>query len=305
MGQFSFTVLLSDQFPEATPRLFGESRFSHPMMDQNGNIVGVQELSHWSPSNSDLGRVVQTVVTQFVASPPVLRGAAAAANAQAQPAPPQMQRQYQPQPAQKGQQQRPSGYQPVQPLPAAATQPAPPTYQQHVKRTQSVLNMETIKISIPQKVPQIEQLSRERIEEMVSEDKLIEEFAYSVAQGIREMREQQQNEVLRLAKANLTQKEFLLREDKEIQALRSEIDALSLRYNDVKGRQDKELQKFSKPKLNQLLNQEIAASDEKTNELRDKFDEGDLPPIGFVKKYVKERTHYHLLQIKKEKLNIW
>jgi len=166
------------------------------------------------------------------------------------------------------------------------------------------LNMETLTISVPVKVQQINQLSAEQIEEMLKEDKLIEEFAYGVASGIREMREQQQNEVLRVAKQNMKQKEFILAEDKEIQELRSEIDTLSLRYNDLKGRQDKELQKFSASILNKELDQEIAASDEKTNELRDKFDEGDLPPIGFVKKYVKERTQYHLLQIKKEKLNI-
>ena len=152
---------------------------------------------------------------------------------------------------------------------------------------------------------QLDQLSAEQIEEMVNEEKLIEEFAYKVASGIREMRESQQNEVLRIAQRNMKEKEFILEEDKEIQGLRSEIDALSLRYNDLKGRQDKELQKFSKSKLNKELDREIAASDEKTNELKDKFDEGDLPPIGFIKKYVKERTQYHLLQIKQEKLNMF
>ena len=142
------------------------------------------------------------------------------------------------------------------------------------------MNMETLTISVPVKVQQINQLSAEQIEEMLKEDKLIEEFAYGVASGIREMREQQQNEVLRVAKQNMKQKEFILAEDKEIQELRSEIDTLSLRYNDLKGRQDKELQKFSASILNKELDQEIAASDEKPNELRDKFDEGDLPPIG-------------------------
>lgn len=165
--------------------------------------------------------------------------------------------------------------------------------------------METLQISIPNKLDQLNKLSAQQIEEMVAEDRLIEDFAYQIASGgIREMREQQQNEVLRVAQQNMKQKEFILEEDQEIQGLRSEIDALSLRYNDLKGRQDKELQKFSKSKLNKELDREIAASDEKTNELKDKFDEGDLPPVGFVKKYVKERTHYHLLQIKKEKLNI-
>jgi len=168
-----------------------------------------------------------------------------------------------------------------------------------------VINMETVKLSIPHKVNQLDTLSMQQIEEMLSEEKLIEQFAYRVASGIREMREAQQNEILRIAQQNMKQKEFILGEDQEIRELRSEIDSLSLRYNDLKSRQDKELQKFSKSKLNKELDREIAASDEKTNELKEKFDEGDLPPIGFVKKYTKERTQYHLLQIKKEKLNMF
>merc|ERR1712113_667829 len=101
---------------------------------------------------------------------------------------------------------------------------------------------------------------------------------------------------------NLAKKEEILNTDKEVQALKREIDELSTKYSNLKNRQDKELKKFSKQRLNKELNRKIEASDEKTNEIKDKFDEGDLPPVGFIKKYVRERTYYHQLSIKKEKL---
>lgn len=120
MGTYSFTVLLSDQFPESPPRLFGEARFSHPGMDQNGNLIAVKELNSWSPNTSDLGRVVQSAVTQFVASPPVLRQGPPVQHA------PQVQAPYHP-PQQQQAQKRPSGYQPVRPLQdPSASKPAPP-----------------------------------------------------------------------------------------------------------------------------------------------------------------------------------
>merc|ERR1712130_768921 len=225
----------------------------------------------------DLGRIVQSAVLQFTASPPTLK--------QIQPI------------------QQPPSYQPVKKLEPVKQ---PPSYQQHqnLKKQASVLDMGSIKFSIPQKIDKLEQLSTEQIDEMVKEPKLIEEFAYSIASGLREMRDQQQNEILRIARSNLSKKEEILKKDQEVQALRKEIDALSLRYNNLKVRQDKELQKFSKQRLNKELNKEIEGSDEKTNELKDKFDEGDLPPVGFIKKYVRERKYYHQLSMKKEKLNI-
>merc|ERR1719445_903606 len=287
MGENSFTVLLSEAFPDAAPRLFCEARYSHPWLDQNGNVVGLGLLNRWSAHSSDLGSVVSAAAMQFVASPPTLK---------AQPTQP-------PQPQ----------FAPVQKLQASQSQPAPavsrppPSYEQHqVKRQTSVMDMRTTKFSIPRKIVQVDSLSAERKREMVAEPKLMEEFAYrECASGLREMRHAQQNEILRVAKANLAKKEDMLRADKEIQALREEIDTLSTYFGEIKARQDKQLQKFSTPRLLRELKAEIEKSDAKTNELKDKFDEGELAPVAFTKKYVKERSIFHLLHIKKEKMRLF
>ena len=42
---------------------------------------------------------------------------------------------------------------------------------------------------------------------------------------------------------------------------------------------------------------------EECETLRDKFDETQIPPVTFTKKYVKARQQYHWLKIKQEKYN--
>eukprot|EP00483_Globobulimina_turgida_P013549 UN13574 len=193
MGGNALTILLPDQFPEAAPRLYCDAKYSHPWLDENGNIIAIDELNRWSSSYSDLGRIVQSAVMQFTASPPTLKKVNI------------------------------NPYKPVQPV----QQAAPPSYQQHhqrIKKQTSVLDMQTIKFSIPQKIDKLQELSEEEIKAMLAEPKLIEEFAYSIASGLREMRDQQQTEILRISRQNLSKKEEILKKDKEVQSLREEID---------------------------------------------------------------------------------
>ena len=70
-----------------------------------------------------------------------------------------------------------------------------------------VLDLQTIKFSIPQRIDKFEALSAQEREEMLAEPARIEEFAFSVASGLREMRDQQQTEILRIARANINKKE--------------------------------------------------------------------------------------------------
>merc|ERR1712130_756162 len=153
-------------------------KYSHPWLDQNGYIIGIDELNRWSSHSSDLGRIVQSAVLQFSASPPTLK-----------------------------QIKQNQSYQPIQPIQSIqSNSKPPPSYQQHqqnMKKQASVLDMQTIKFSIPKKIDAFEQLSMEQIDEMIKEPKLMQEFAYSVASGLREMRDQQQNEILRIARSNL------------------------------------------------------------------------------------------------------
>merc|ERR1719362_89012 len=87
MGENSFTVLLNESFPDSAPRMFCEARYSHPWLDPNGNIVGLQQLNKWG-AHSDLGAVVSAAAMQFVASPPTLKQQAQPqAQVQAQGAP--------------------------------------------------------------------------------------------------------------------------------------------------------------------------------------------------------------------------
>lgn len=295
MGENSFTVLLDQNFPDTAPRLFCEARYSHPWLDANGNIVGLQKLNQWG-AHSDLGDVVAAAAMQFVASPPTLKQ-------QVQPAP-----SYGAQPQ----------FQPVQPLVASQSHPAaPPSYQQHqakqpaqLQRPASVMDLSSITISVPKRIEQVEALSAAQKAEMLAAPQLMEEFAFrELVSGLRDMRHGSQDSVMRVAKANLSKKEEMLAMDKEIQALREEVSALTTYYTEIKGRQDKELQKFDPPRLMAQLKQEAEESDAKTDQIKDTFDEEteqnkNPSPSKFTKDYIAERKKYHLLQIKKEKLTM-
>ena len=74
-GLRSFSVHLSDQFPDAPPRVVAESRFTHSNMDQSGNITGIKDLNSWNATTSDLGQVVKSAVIHFTAVPPLLKTA--------------------------------------------------------------------------------------------------------------------------------------------------------------------------------------------------------------------------------------
>ena len=258
MGENSFTILIIEKFPEIAPRLYCEPKYSHPWLDTNGNIVGIDELNRWSQQYSDLGRIVQSAVMQFTASPPTLKQ------------------------QQHGAKVSNNAYKPVATLPAA--KPPPPSYQKHqeLKKQESMLDMRSIKFSIPQNIDKLDELSTEQIDEMVKEPKLIEEFAYSVASGLREMRESQQNEILNCKIIYLKNKTRC-----RCSKIEKEIDNLSTVYSQLKQRQDKELQKFSKQRLNAELKSEIEKSDQATNDLKEKFDEGDLAPLLLLKNILK------------------
>mmetsp|Transcript_41340 Transcript_41340/g.68009 ORF Transcript_41340/g.68009 Transcript_41340/m.68009 type:complete len:334 (+) Transcript_41340:1443-2444(+) len=274
VSEMSLYVLLDEQFPDVAPRLYCESKYSHPNLDNNGNLIGVNGVSPWSAHNADnLGGIIASAVQKFVACPPTLKA------------------------------QRAS-YVPVAAV--ASTKPPPPSYQEHqqLKKQASVLDMSTIQISVPKHIDNLDKLSPQEIDELVDNDGAIEQFAYDVASGLREMRQSQQSEVLRIARNNVSKKEELSTTDEEIQKLREEIATLTSLYSDLQQRHEKQLQKFSKQRLNQELEKEIAASESKTKALREQFDEADIAPVPFIKKYVKERTNYHLLHIKKEKMNI-
>eukprot|EP01084_Bolivina_argentea_P275867 470555_1 len=194
MGETYITVALSDQFPDIALRLYCDPKYSHPLIDIHGNVIGIDELNKWT-NYSDLGRIVQTVVMQFTASPPSFK---LLSNPQQPPS-------YQQQPG---------------PSLQSSSSKAPPSYQQHLNKQQSVLDMRSIKLSIPKRIPQLEQLSIQQIDEIVKEPKLIENLAYTASESLREMRKQQQQEILRIAQSNLNKKEEITKKDKDVKALR-------------------------------------------------------------------------------------
>merc|ERR1719245_2298011 len=73
VGTMLVYIKLDEHFPNSAPRLNCDTKYSHAWLDENGYIIGIDELNRWSPHTSDLGRIVQSAVLHFSASPPTLK----------------------------------------------------------------------------------------------------------------------------------------------------------------------------------------------------------------------------------------
>ena len=102
-----------------------------------------------------------------------------------------------------------------------------------------------LKLTIPDRISQLDDLNDEQLKEMLDNPKMIQIFATDVAATLCEMRQHQQAEILRIAKSNLENKnniETIMNTNNE---LRNEVDTLTAIYNSLKQRRDDVLKVFN------------------------------------------------------------
>eukprot|EP01084_Bolivina_argentea_P137098 241433_1 len=134
----------------------------------------------------------------------------------------------------------------------------------------------SFELSVPSRIDQLNELNEEEIKEMIKTPKLIKHFASDVAETLREMREQQQMEILRIAKSNLNKKNEIDASSTDNSALRNEIDELTAIYNNLQQRKEQVLQKFSRDKINQAINKETEKLNEQCETITDKFESNKI-----------------------------
>ena len=223
-------ISLNEDFPDSAPILRTDQKYSHNLIDNNGNIVGLIDLIKWN-MHSDLSAVVNKCVHTFVAQPPSIK-----MSQQIHSHPP-------------GQQYG---------MINNNINKAPPSYQQHLSMQQSSNNINNInnnknnnnnefdigamKLSIPNNIEQLNNLSIEQLNELNNEPKLLKEFAYQVASGVREMRQSTQNAVLNIANDNIQKHQKISKQKQDNDTIRTDIDTLTQLYDNLKKRQNKVLQ---------------------------------------------------------------
>jgi len=143
-------------FPEAAPdiRVLGE--FAHAIIDDRGSVVGNKKLSSWN-SKMDLSRVLQEIAAEFKRNPPRQHASRPASMLpQGQWNMPATSISYQPQPPARQQ----SVSLPTQPQ----QQPLQPQQQQQRQSLPQQAHFQ-----VPQTFPELEQMSREQLETLLSD----------------------------------------------------------------------------------------------------------------------------------------
>ena len=99
-----------------------------------------------------------------------------------------------------------------------------------------------LEISIPERISQLDKLSAEELKDMLNHPEMIDLFASDVAVTLREMRKDQQAELLRIANNNLQKKKEIELITSTNNELRNEIDTLTAMHNSLQQRKDEYLQ---------------------------------------------------------------
>lgn len=185
----------------------------------------------------------------------------------------------------------------------------PPSYQehvhvsQHVKKQVSNLDMSSITLSIPKIIPQLEAKTDAELADMCNNPQLIRDFAFEVACTLREMKKQSQEEILRIARQNLSAKADIVQNEIECRVLESEIAAALQVFSNLELQQQRLMQKFSKERINQEIDRELEKLEAECESIKDSLDQKNIPPVTFCKEYRKVRQNLHCVSIKKEKFN--
>ena len=99
-----------------------------------------------------------------------------------------------------------------------------------------------LQLSIPDRISQIDVLSEEQIKEILAHPDKIKRFAADIGSTLKEMREQQQTEIRRIAQSNLDKKQEIDTIADKNKQIREEIDTLSAMNNSLQERKDKVLE---------------------------------------------------------------
>eukprot|EP01083_Nonionella_stella_P030926 84756_1 len=158
-------------------------------------------------------------------------------------------------------------------------------------------------LTIPQHIEQLDCLNEEEIKELLDNPQLIQHFAYDISSTLREMREHQQSEIMRIAHQNLNKKEEIDLSIQNNQEVRNDVDELTAIHDSLQDKEQQVLQKYGKDKINAAFNKAMDALNNECDSLKQKYENDEVSLIAFIKQFTENKRMYHLLCIKQEKYN--
>lgn len=292
-------IALSKDFPRAPPVVQLLTKCNHPWISQDGYfcVIGHQGLAAWS-TNSNLGRVVKEIVTEFCRRPPA-RLTAVSSNSSTSVAPSTAtQHGYQPPPTNS----TPLGIQNhhlgSQKSTESTPTTMPPSYSTDPTTVESKKSSKSWSVpEVGTTFPEVQSLSASEIQALIDDDGAMNTYCATV-DGV-----QQLTAVLTtLRKNNGTAAEKNLSHEEEITTVKTEIDALlavltekKKAYDALVERQRAILSKSSPVELIRKLQQSADQLEMETEELADEFvnDDYEASYREWAKEFLTARENYH------------
>lgn len=338
-GNMNFLIELPQQFPAAPPSLRFEKQVAHHWVDNRGNIIS-PELRSWGP-HSDLVRLVNDCIKQFVAVPPTPVNSAGK-KPQYQPPPPGgrgQPPQYPAQPGGFGQPPQPGFGQPPQPnygQPPGQqfNRPPPPSYNQHNPyQPQPSPNLKPIAVEnnddlsefdeglsqeveepepeidpvvfpVPDTFEILDTLEEKDLNDLLKDKTTLTDWALSHAtyKSAREMQESTRSGLREAAQHNLAQQQPIEDEKRRLEEARTEVDNLMMHYNSLKERKENVLKRYSREAIAAELDRLVVETSDSCNELKEKFENEELKAPKYVNQLIKLKTLGRLREIKRNRL---
>lgn len=283
-GRVELFIDLSQQFPQQPPKLYLKNQ-RHMLCDTYGNVIITKILlsGKWDPSRDTLESLVKKVVHQMTASPPYH--------------PPQQNRYNQNNFNNNNfNNNNFSNFNQNQNQNRNLSNP------QNFNRQES---SDELTISVPNNIfelPKIKDLTEDEMEQLLNDTDGLKDVAYLASENYREMKNSTASGVLQEAQMNIKKKEEIDKLVESNEKIREEVETLQQIFKKLVEKHGSLSSKFSDEKVIRQLEDEMDKTDKEVEDLREKFEEEEISHVKFIKQYHAIRTRYHLLNVKRERL---
>jgi len=325
-GNMNFLIELPPNFPAVAPSLRFEKQVQHAWVDGRGHIMH-NEVRNWGP-HSDLARLVNDCIKQFVAVPPT-PGAARPAYQPPPPAGGQGNRPPPPSYQQPGFQQQPppgrggfNNYNQQRPPPTSYNQYNQPNESPNVKPVAAKADelsefdepskeseepepeIDPIVFQVPDKFEILDDLQEEDLQNLLKDRSTLKDWALSAPtyKSAREMQESTRTALREAAQHNLAQQQPMEDEKRRLAESRAEVDTLMAHYDSLKERKEKVLQRYSREAIASELDRLIKQTNDEAGQLKEKFEEEEIKVARYVNQLIKIKTLGRLREIKLNRL---
>ncbi|OQS03448.1 hypothetical protein THRCLA_04251 [Thraustotheca clavata] len=298
-------ITLPDDFPMQAPLIQTTSRVQHRWLDSQCHVAGHIDLASWSV-HADIGRIVSDIINEFQRNPPAMAGRTMSTPPPAyHPPQPSITPAYnQPFYAASQTQQQPPSYTQY----PASMLSTPASYKSYSREStpppqkpkEQYVHTQTP--AIPTSFPELNELPTSQLENLVSDRQALKAYIRNMDSVINFMKlyEELLKGNTELAEKNLTFESTVADLQKDVQGLKTQVQAAQEVLNVKQARQQEILSRVRPDILVERVSQAAEEMDENTEDIGSRFTNGEMDVNQFLSEYIPSRKLYHLRAAKVE-----